>query len=317
MLYEIVTIDEYMTRLLAGRINEDITYHITEYYAADTNVRNITLKCTWELNQDRSWENLNQHVWGDFKLVDYYTKFDYVFEGKYLNLPGKVEFSANFKTDIKANRIENAKVLFTGETDLTVSNLISEGDYINRMREYLPWYEKDDPVFLEILKAYDYEFRRQENDRRIIERNQFVNSMVETLDIWERDFGITRLDGLNHKQRREQIRANWIAQFGQLTTAKLKWICEGFTGAGCELATDLNTNILTIRFTDMYGAPDNIEGLMILLDKIMPAHWGFVYEARYIIWNDLTTTSWYETRVKTWEEVRTWEEKIKQNNWIS
>lgn len=295
----VLEMDEYHDLLAKGRIEPNMTYYIV-------NPVQITLKCTWDLNEQRTWQDLGIYRWQDFKLVDYSAKHEQEYKEIYLQTPGQLVAEDKLDIDLRNSKLEHSKIIWESNSEVFVYNTVSEVDYLSRMRNYLPWYEKDDPVFREILKAYDFELRRLEDSRSIIKRNLVLDTTVENLEIWERDFGITKIEGLNYRQRREVIKALRTAQFGQLTRQKLKEIIETFSNAECELISDLNTNIVTIKFVSLIGVPDNIEGLKFVLNTVLPAHWGYEFEYTFAAWDWVSLRRWNELQPYTWGELKDW-----------
>lgn len=295
-----IELDEYQDLAVTGRLDPNTIYYLLQPVE-------ITLKCTWELNNQRTWENLEIHRWQDFKLVDYSAKYQQENKGIYLGTPGQLQIEDRFDMALQNSKLEHNKVVFEANGEVFIYNTVSEHDYFSRMRNYLPWYEKDDPVFREILKAYDFELRILENDRNVIYRNLNLDTMVENIPVWERDFGITKIEGLNNRQRREVIKALRLAQFGQLTRQKLKEIIETFSNAECELISDLNTNVVTIKFNGLIGVPDNEEGLKTVLDTVLPAHWGYEFAYTFGAWDWIYLRKWQEVKPYSWNEIKNWD----------
>lgn len=276
----------------------------------------ISLKCSWELNEGLTWEDQGNLRYCDYKFADFKADTKTTLrtvEGRanFLFNSGNMLISAKVEDFLTNSYLSHNKVIWEAEGELYVSNMISDSDFIPRMRNYLPWYEKDDPVYIEILKAYDSELRIIDSYKKLIHRNLFIDTASENLEIWERDFGIKNAKALNLRQRREQVMARWVSQFGQLTRGKLKQIIETFSNAECDLVSDYDTCIVTIKFVGKVGLPDNIEGLKDVLNIVLPAHWDYKFEFTFSPWDGLDLKYWKDLEPYEWEKIKSWEVDLK------
>lgn len=271
-------------------------------------IKNISLKATWDLNKDKSYQNIKDEElqWGSFKLVNADIVTELTAKNIVQELPGELEIVVDPQISYTGAKVEHNKVIFEIKNEITVSNLISDGDYYGRMLDYLPWYERNTKAYIAVLKALDSELRRLEHGRKLIHDNLFIMSSNDALKYWERDFGLKNTKDLGLKERQEMVRARWIHQFGQLTEEKLKTIIESFTNATCILIKDYETCVLTIEFDGLIGRPKNLEGIFELLEIILPAHWGFEFVIRYNTWGDFNEYIWQELRIGSWDEIRSW-----------
>ena len=275
----------------------------------------VNLKCTWELNEGLTWGDEEKFRYKDFVYADFKGSSESSLEGtNFLQTGGRLVLSGELVEDLTHSYLQRNKIVWEARGELFVSNMISETDFIGRLRNYLPWYEKDDPIFLEILKAYDAELRVIDVYKKLIERNVFVEGMEEALPYWERDFNIRGVRNLSLRQRREQVQARWTAQFGQLTREKLKQTIETFSNSECELISDYNECVVTISFVGTRGRPDNMEGLEEVLKMVLPAHWGYKFEFIYSPWEGLLEVFWKDLEPYEWGEIERWEDTLKRGS---
>lgn len=279
----------------------------------------------WGEVEKYTWDELSSHKWMDFRDVLFDTVGELKTHGVSIE-PNGTEMRATGTMVVRGVSMEHshvtyetitemqtrgvemtrAKTLMTARTEMVVNNVISEHNYLQRMMDYLPLYERTSRIYKEILKAYDREFREIEQYLSIVDRNIFIDTTVEALPIHERDLGIRSKMNLRYDQRREQIEAMYRAAFDQTTEDTIINVAAAYANGEVKIGKTSTPGIYDIKFVGK-GVPENITGLMQALDVIMPAHLGLTYTFSYATWDELSKFTWDEASNKTWDEIKTWE----------
>ena len=181
--------------------------------------------------------------------------------------------------------------------------------YYEDMIKMLPVYERKSKVFLEVFRSYDAEFKTLIQDVASLENDMFVDTAVNSLSIYERDLGITSTQGLQTSQRREQISSRQRASFDQTTEETIQAIAAAYSNGEVEVNPTSTVGLYEIKFVGTLGIPDNMDGLKKAIDIVIPAHLGYTFEFRYVIYDILKTKyASYDALVSsglTYEEILT------------
>lgn len=131
----------------------------------------------------------------------------------------------------------------------------------------------------------------------------FVKTATWGLVLWEKEYGITTNFFLTYEQRREVILAKMRGQ--ETTTVEaVHRAAVSITGVETEVIEEYAEYYFVIRFTGTYGIPPNMQQLIDILEEIKPAHLGFSFQYRYVIWNELRPYVWNDLKVYTWDGLR-------------
>lgn len=267
---------------------------------------NVIKEQLWGQVDVKTWQELTPHLWEDFRLA----LMETTTEQEARNVV--VEFSKVFNevlTELHGHgvNIEFSPVVLTTETEMITNIVVSSRDYKTEMLNYLPVYEQRSRAFNQILDAYDKEFRRLEQDTEIVKKNMFIHSAIERLGIYERDLAIESVNGLDYKQRREQIVSRNRASFEQTTEETIKNVASGYSNSEVEVNMTDTAGLYEIKFIGSRGVPDNLPGLKKALDVIIPAHLGLTYAFTFTPWIELKNQTWGSVADKTWNDLRMWE----------
>lgn len=255
-----------------------------------------------------TWSQLTEHQWMDFR-VDLNDTITSLQSDSVIVSNGST--TATTITEMTAQGVEivHSNVLMRMRTEMIVSIVVSDRDYMGHMLDYLPLYERKSTVFNEILKAYDRELRATEQSLSVVERNMFVDTAIEHLDIYERDLGIQTIAELPYDQRREQIVARYMSAFGQTTEQTIVDIAAAYSNGEVEIRKTETPGVYELQFVGI-GIPANMDGLMKAIDIVIPAHLQINYVYTFATWGDLKTNRWADFKGETWSEVREWEGAI-------
>lgn len=247
----------------------------------------MDIKRTWDEISTLTWDDISLYQWGKLVLA---------FMG------------ANSEVEVQGVRVEFSPTVMRTITEMIVNIVVSKRDYKSTMIEYLPWYERKSVIFDAILNAYDKEFRKLEQDFQVVERNVFLDTAIESLNLHERDLGIQARDDLQYDQRREQISSRYRAAFDQTTEETIKNVAVAFSNGDVEVNKTDTPGVYEIKFVGTKGIPDNLDGLKEALNIIIPAHLALTYTFTYNVWDFVSKLTWGDCLDKTWDELRTWNE---------
>lgn len=255
-----------------------------------------------------TWSQLTEHQWMDFR-VDLNDTITSLQSDSVIVSNGST--TATTITEMTAQGVElvHSNVLMRTRTEMIVSIVVSDRDYLGHMRDCLPLYERKSSVFNEILKAYDRELRATEQSLSVVERNMFVDTSIEHLGIYERDLGIETISELPYDQRREQIIARYMSAFDQTTDETITNIASAYGNGEVEIKATDTPGVYEIQFVGI-GIPTNLDGLKKALDIVIPAHIQIDYKFTFSTWNQIKTNKWNDVKDKTWSELREWEGAI-------
>lgn len=247
-------------------------------------------------NHPRKWESLKKTRWRDLKQITWERLFVLSNVGETL-------------TEQKANGtlIVQSPIIMQSKTEMIVSIVVSERDYLTDMMKHLPKYERTSNVMREVLTASDRELRNTEQKLEVVERNIFISKAIEMLPIYERDIGIENTAMLNYQQRREQIIARNIASFGQTVESTIKAVAAAFSNGEVDVKKTGVPGIYEIKFIGTKGVPNNIAGLKKSIDIIAPGHLQFDYTFTFNTWGMVASKTWGDVSGMTWNELKTWE----------
>lgn len=264
--------------------------------------------------QEQQWGQVSIHTWQDLSIHQWMcfrtTLAEVITEQQSQGV--KVDYSKAINevlTEMQPQgvRVEFSPTIISATTEMIVNIVVSERDYKSTMIEYLPWYERKSVIFDAILNAYDKEFRKLEQDFQVVERNVFLDTAIESLNLHERDLGIQNVSKLRYDQRREQISSRYRSSFDQTTEETIKSVAMAFSNGEVEINKTDIPGLYEIKFVGIKGIPNNLEGLKKALDIIIPAHLALTYTFTYNVWDFVSKLTWGDCLDKTWDELRVYE----------
>lgn len=252
------------------------------------------------------WGELLPHQWMDFRtsMMDTITEIEAHTVAVEMSGNENIVITEFVSSGVK---IVQSPIIVSTRTEMIASIVVSDRDYYTEMINYLPLYERKSKVFNEILIADDREFRNNEQQLQVVERNIFLDTSIESLPIDERDLGIESVKSLRYDQRREQISSRYRAAFDQTTEKTIKTVASAYSNGDVEVNKTETSGVYEIKFIGTRGIPDNIGGLKKSLDIIIPAHLGLTYVFTFTPWADLQNQTWGSISEKTWDDLRMWE----------
>jgi hypothetical protein len=136
------------------------------------------------------------------------------------------------------------------------------------------------------------------------ERQLFFDTMGTVgIEIFEKYLGITSPIGASIEERRNNIKANWLATRGKKFTLKMiEEICLAWDRGRVDVS--FTSGKIKIAFLEIYGVPSFIENLKKTIEKIKPAHLPYEFIYQLHTWGDVKTHTWEFFKTHNWEYVK-------------
>ena len=256
----------------------------------------------WNQVDVYTWGDLSLNLWEDFRLATFENVSEMATQG--VNVESSPSTIAMIiETHVQGVNIVQTPIVMQQSTEMIVNIVVSKRDYKGKMLRYLPMYERNSKVFEEIISVQDREFRNNEKQLELVERNLFIDTAIEELSTYERDLGIKSAQMLTYDQRREQISSRSMSSFDQTTAESIKTIVKSFNNGDIEINQTSTNGVFQIKFIGVIGRPDNLDGIKNIIDTIAPAHLEFIYDFIYNSWETIENKKWSELNNKTWDNV--------------
>lgn len=165
-----------------------------------------------------------------------------------------------------------------------------------QLSKYQPSFYRTSGVMRCINAALEKELERLQAAAESIRTELNISTAVERISDWEASVGLTPNDNLAIESRRSRVLARY-RQAGAATKARIKSIVESYARGSVEIIEYSSEYTVLIRFTDKIGIPDNMDGIIEQLGRIMPAHLAVNFEYKYRTWQQVLDTG------KTWGEL--------------
>lgn len=170
---------------------------------------------------------------------------------------------------------------------------------------YQPAYYKKSELTRCLNAALEAEMRRLFAYADDMAAEARVETSVNWLGVWERSVGLPADTDLTIEQRRSRVLAK-LRQMDTTTVERIKIIASSYARGEVEVIEDYTKYTVIINFVSVIGKPDNMDGLIEQLRRIMPAHLAVNYVYKYRTWGEVLNTG------KTWRELyeagRTWKD---------
>ena len=176
-------------------------------------------------------------------------------------------------------------------------------EYFVNLARYVPLFVSELAELAEIYRTEGYEVGKIKYSTLDLLDQCFVQTATWGLYLWERELGLVTNYQLSYEQRRKVILAKLRGQ--ETTTVEvIRKTAVSLTGCDAEVIEYPSNYCLVIKFTGMYGIPPNVQQFRDALEEIKPAHLGFSFQYRYVIWDELRPYIWDELRKFTWDGIR-------------
>ncbi len=142
-----------------------------------------------------------------------------------------------------------------------------------------------DPMVDNVIAAIAAEMDRTDQDaQQIIADMYFDTCSEQMLEFYEREAGITPLQGQGIDGRRSAVEAKWKSS-GKIDIAMLQAVADSWQHGKVDV--DFVNNKIQITFVDQFGLPSDRAGLELALDEVKPAHLPIIYFVRYLMVADV------------------------------
>ncbi|HBJ00045.1 MAG TPA: hypothetical protein DDY89_02545 [Lysinibacillus sp.] len=253
-----------------------------------------------------TWGELSAHQWECFRLALMITETELQTQGVSIASTGATNEVITEQLSQRVKVVQSPIIMQT-RAEMITSIVVSTKDYLSDMMKYLPLYERKSNTFRTVLTADDRELRNAEQQLEIVNRNIFIDTAIEALPIYERDLGIKPNSTLRYDQRREQIISRYRASFDQTTEETIKDVAAAYSNGEVEINKTNTPGVYEIKFIGTKGIPNNLEGLMQVIEIIVPAHLEFGYAYTFNVWDFVKNRTWGSVSNLTWDDIRVWD----------
>lgn len=275
--------------------------------------RNIIFDSIYKSIKDRKWNSLAEHLWSDFALAQLVNNTEEVAKGIIVD---RGQTKQEVLTEQNTRGIEIVSMLheleLENDSEMNVAIFVSVINFYEMMMDYLPWYDKINLTFQDVLRVVDIALRYVEERNSRIYRNLFLDTAIEMLPLFEKRLGIEINPNLSYEQRRRQIQARRLAAFEQTTVDTIKEVCSAFSNndAKIEINTTDTDGVYDIKFI-ANGLPNNMSELDKTLDIMFPAHLQWKYSYTQNSWDNGTNggkLKWKDLKPYTWADFNRYKE---------
>ncbi|OPX87014.1 MAG: hypothetical protein A4E53_02669 [Pelotomaculum sp. PtaB.Bin104] len=258
---------------------------------------------TWDEVQVITWGDLAPHLWMDFRLALVDGVGEVEAQGVDLHT-GRATVESVAEVLAQGVNVEFSIAKIENDVEITVSCSVAKKDYKNSMLKTMPTYYWQSAVIDTLLNAYTKELRRLEFNADTVRDSLFVDSVVENIDRWEQDLGITPDLSKPYDFRREKVKAK-LRALGTTTKAMIQAVAAAFSNGEVEVIEYPAEYRFVVKFTGVKGIPKNMADLSAILEEIKPSHLAYSYDYTYNTWGFLVTETWGSVAGMTWEDIQT------------
>lgn len=179
-----------------------------------------------------------------------------------------------------------------------------EDKYYKDLFPLVPAFVSEKKEMQQLYRTQGYELGYLEQVLDDVIAQCFISTATWGMTRWEEIFDVeTNLD-LTYEQRREMVIAKIRGQ-GTTTKQMIKETAEAFSGGNVDVIEDNAHSSFVVRFIGIKGVPRNMQGFIVMLEKIKPAHLAYRFEYRYTVWNWLKPIyKWADLKKISWDELR-------------
>lgn len=155
-------------------------------------------------------------------------------------------------------------------------------------------------VYQEIFKVQAEQLHTRSEAVKDLKKQLRVDTATWALEIYERAAGLVVDTTKPLSERRSRIKAK-LRGVGKVDSELIKLVVSSWTGGIIDV--DFSDSVITLKFIDPVGIPENMIDVYLAVDEIKPAHLAVIYEFIYNIWANVAQLTWGELEQYTWEEV--------------
>lgn len=147
-------------------------------------------------------------------------------------------------------------------------------DYKDAMVDYLPWYDKENEIIVNVCRCLELAFRDLDKKYDFIYSNLFLDSAVEMLPLFMKKLGLKVSEGASIEDKRGLIQA-YMHYLHQQTTEKIvAEMVEGTVSGDveAEIIKDKEVDVFSLYIKVKTMVINNLDDAEKMLSKILPSH---------------------------------------------
>lgn len=147
-------------------------------------------------------------------------------------------------------------------------------DYKDAMVDYLPWYDKENEIIVNVCRCLELAFRDLDKKYNFVYSNLFLDTAVDMLPLFIKKLGLKLSDGARIEDKRNLIQA-YMHYLHQQTTEKIvAEMVEGTINGDveAELSRDKEVDVFNLDIRVRSMVTNNLEDVEKMLKKILPSH---------------------------------------------
>lgn len=147
-------------------------------------------------------------------------------------------------------------------------------DYKDAMVDYLPWYDKENELIVNVCRCLELAFRDLDKKYDFIYSNLFLDTAVDMLPLFMKKLGLKLSDGASIEDKRGLIQA-YMHYLHQQTTEKIvAEMVEGTINGDveAEISRDKEVDVFNLDIKVRSMVTNNLEDVEKMLKKILPSH---------------------------------------------
>lgn len=165
------------------------------------------------------------------------------------------------------------------------------------LAKHQPLYYKKSKIMQAINGALCTELDRLKAAADDISLESNINTAKDWIAVWEASVGLSPNTELTLAQRRSRVLARY-RQVGSTTKARVSAIIEAYARGEVEITENSAEYTVTVKFIDTVGKPDNMDGVIEQLKRILPAHLSVEFVYKYRTWREVLNSG------KTWRDLK-------------
>lgn len=149
-------------------------------------------------------------------------------------------------------------------------------DYGNALYSYLPWYDQKNKLIRDLVMALEIAYRRLDYQMEVVERNLYVDTILEKIPMVMKKLGLDNLGG-DVSDQRGQIQA-YLNYLHEQTTKKIVEELVAGMGNGKSYAfleKNKKRDVYDVYFQYDLNKPQNLDKIFKMLNRVLPAHLDF------------------------------------------
>ncbi|CAM3442553.1 putative phage tail protein [Marinicrinis lubricantis] len=151
--------------------------------------------------------------------------------------------------------------------------------YLGEMLGLLQPFQRRSTVFKDMFTAESEQFQKYDETLEDLKRQLSVDTATWGLEIYEEEYGIPVDTTKSYSERRSVIKSK-MRGTGKVDAALIKLVADSYSNGGVDVDFD---GAIRITFTNVIGAPPNIEDLKEAIEEVKPAHIRIKYGYKYLL----------------------------------